>query len=32
MRPLQWLKLLSKNRGTVSVAPPFGYGVPAPRE
>ncbi|WP_214251105.1 fatty acyl-AMP ligase [Escherichia sp. E4736] len=25
MRPLQWLKLISKNRGTVSVAPPFGY-------
>lgn len=25
MRPLQWLKLISKNRGTVTVAPPFGY-------
>ncbi len=25
MRPLQWLKFISKNRGTVSVAPPFGY-------
>lgn len=25
MRPMQWLKLISKNRGTVSVAPPFGY-------
>ncbi|TGB77576.1 acyl-CoA synthetase [Escherichia sp. E4702] len=25
MRPLQWLKLISKNHGTVSVAPPFGY-------
>ncbi|WP_233149052.1 fatty acyl-AMP ligase [Shimwellia pseudoproteus] len=25
MRPMQWLKLINKNRGTVSVAPPFGY-------
>ncbi|WP_205297377.1 fatty acyl-AMP ligase [Candidatus Pantoea multigeneris] len=25
MRPMQWLKLISKNGGTVSVAPPFGY-------
>lgn len=25
MRPMQWLKLIDKNRGTVSVAPPFGY-------
>ncbi|TCL03244.1 fatty acyl-AMP ligase [Sodalis ligni] len=25
MRPLQWLKLISKNRATISVAPPFGY-------
>ncbi|ROR11482.1 fatty-acyl-CoA synthase [Erwinia sp. JUb26] len=27
MRPMQWLKLISKNRGTVSVAPPFGYEI-----
>lgn len=27
MRPLQWLKLISKNHGTVSVAPPFGYDL-----
>lgn len=27
MRPMQWLKLISKNRGTVSVAPPFGYDL-----
>lgn len=27
MRPLQWLKLMSRNRGTVSVAPPFGYNL-----
>jgi len=27
MRPLQWLKLISKNKGTVSVAPPFGYDL-----
>ena len=27
MRPLQWLKLISRNRGTVSVAPPFGYNL-----
>ena len=27
MRPMQWLKLISKNRGTVSVAPPFGYDI-----
>ncbi|WP_268595762.1 AMP-binding protein, partial [Escherichia coli] len=25
MRPLPWLKLISKNRGTASVAPPLGY-------
>ncbi|ENT4820793.1 fatty acyl-AMP ligase [Citrobacter farmeri] len=27
MRPLQWLKLISQNRCTVSVAPPFGYDL-----
>lgn len=27
MRPMQWLKLISKNHGTVSVAPPFGYDL-----
>lgn len=27
MRPMQWLKLIGKNRGTVSVAPPFGYDI-----
>lgn len=27
MRPMLWLKLISKNRGTVSVAPPFGYDL-----
>lgn len=27
MRPMQWLKLIAKNRGTVSVAPPFGYDL-----
>nr|WP_154066898.1 fatty acyl-AMP ligase [Kosakonia radicincitans] len=27
MRPLQWLKLISKNKGTISVAPPFGYDL-----
>ncbi|WP_261111070.1 fatty acyl-AMP ligase [Serratia entomophila] len=27
MRPIQWLKLIAKNRGTVSVAPPFGYDL-----
>lgn len=27
MRPLQWLKLITKNRCTVSVAPPFGYDL-----
>ncbi|HCU15018.1 MULTISPECIES: fatty acyl-AMP ligase [Hafnia] len=27
MRPMQWLKLISKNRCTVSVAPPFGYNL-----
>ncbi len=27
MRPLQWLKLISRNRGSVSVAPPFGYNL-----
>ena len=27
MRPMQWLKLISQNGGTVSVAPPFGYDI-----
>ncbi|MTD26184.1 fatty acyl-AMP ligase [Erwinia sp. J316] len=27
MRPMQWLKLISKNRCTISVAPPFGYDL-----
>lgn len=27
MRPLQWLKLISQNRCTVTVAPPFGYDL-----
>lgn len=27
MRPMQWLKLMSKNRCTISVAPPFGYNL-----
>lgn len=27
MRPLQWLKLIDKNRGSVTVAPPFGYDL-----
>ncbi|MEO3992060.1 fatty acyl-AMP ligase [Pseudocitrobacter cyperus] len=27
MRPLQWLKLITQNRCTVSVAPPFGYDL-----
>lgn len=27
MRPKQWLNLLSRNRGTVSVAPPFGFDL-----
>ncbi|SER20730.1 fatty-acyl-CoA synthase [Rosenbergiella nectarea] len=27
MRPIQWLKLITKNKGTVSVAPPFGYEI-----
>ncbi|MCB1699126.1 MAG: AMP-binding protein, partial [Halioglobus sp.] len=26
MRPRLWLKIISDNRGTVSSAPPFGYG------
>jgi fatty-acyl-CoA synthase len=26
-RPRQWLNLMSRNRGTVSVAPPFGYDL-----
>ncbi|MBD1552065.1 fatty acyl-AMP ligase [Pseudomonas typographi] len=27
MRPKQWLNLMSRNQGTVSVAPPFGYDL-----
>ncbi len=27
MRPRQWLNLMSRNRGSVSVAPPFGYDL-----
>lgn len=27
MRPMQWLKLISKNRCSISVAPPFGYDL-----
>ncbi|KAB8307415.1 fatty acyl-AMP ligase [Erwinia endophytica] len=27
MRPMQWLKLITKNRATVSVSPPFGYDI-----
>ncbi len=27
MRPMQWLKLIGKNRCSVSVAPPFGYDL-----
>ncbi len=27
MRPKQWLNLMSRNWGTVSVAPPFGYDL-----
>lgn len=27
MRPMQWLKLIGKNRCTVTVAPPFGYDL-----
>jgi len=31
VRPLQWLKLLSRNGGTVAFAPPFGYDLCARR-
>jgi len=27
MRPMQWLKLITQNRATVSVSPPFGYDI-----
>jgi len=30
-RPLQWLKLISKNRGTLSASPTFGYDICARR-
>ena len=30
-RPLEWLKLLSRNRGTISYAPTFGYDICARR-
>ncbi len=31
MRPRLWLKLISRNRGTVSFSPPFGYALCARR-
>ncbi|CAO1666658.1 MULTISPECIES: fatty acyl-AMP ligase [Salinicola] len=31
MRPMQWLTLLSRNRGTIAFAPPFGYDICARR-
>jgi fatty-acyl-CoA synthase len=31
MRPRLWLKLMSKNRGTLSFSPPFGYELTARR-
>lgn len=31
MRPMQWLSLLSRNRGTIAFAPPFGYEICARR-
>jgi len=31
MRPRTWLKLMSENRGTVSISPPFGYELTARR-
>jgi fatty-acyl-CoA synthase len=31
MRPRTWLKLMSENRGTVSIGPPFGYELTARR-
>ena len=31
VRPLQWLRLLSRNGGTISFAPPFGYNLCARR-
>lgn len=31
VRPLQWLRLVSRNRGTISFAPPFGYNLCARR-
>ncbi len=31
MRPRQWLRLISENRGTISFAPPFGYDLSARR-
>ena len=31
MRPRLWLKLMSRNRGTVSFSPPFGYALCARR-
>jgi fatty-acyl-CoA synthase len=27
VRPLQWLRLMSRNRGTIAFAPPFGYNL-----
>jgi fatty-acyl-CoA synthase len=31
MRPRQWLNLMSRNRGTISFSPPFGYELCARR-
>ena len=31
MRPRLWLKLMSRNRGTISFSPPFGYALCARR-
>lgn len=31
MRPRQWLSLMSRNRGTISFSPPFGYELCARR-
>ena len=31
MRPRLWLKLISRNRGTISFSPPFGYALAARR-
>lgn len=31
VRPLQWVRLISRNAGTISFAPPFGYNLCARR-